>query len=218
MTKQLKLSALIVALMASTGAFATKPGYLVDQATDSVVRNNYQECWRTNYFDKATDGLVECGDATAAVVAPNEPQLRDEKIVLSANFLFGFDKATLRPEASSVLDPIVAKLAGAASVQLDKVTVTGHTDFIGTAKYNQELSERRAIAVSNYLVSRGVDRNKIQAFGVGKTQTKMTEVCQAEVAKLKTTAAKKRQALIACIEPDRRVEIDVKANVQKLVK
>lgn len=216
MTKQLKLSALIVALMASTSAFATKPGYAVDRDTDSVIRNNYQECWRTDYFDKATDGLVECGDATAAV--DRQPTLKDEKIVLSANFLFGFDKATLRPEASSVLDPIVAKLAGAASVHLDKVVVTGHTDFIGAVKYNKQLSERRAVAVSNYLVSRGVDRTKIEAFGVGKSQTKMTEVCQAEVAKLKTTAAKRRQALIACIEPDRRVEIDVKANVQKLVK
>lgn len=216
MTKQLKLSALIVALIASTSAFATKPGYAVDRDTDSVVRNNYGECWKTNYFNQATDGLVECGDAATAIVAPEE-KLVNERLSLSANFLFGFDKSTLRPEASTALDPIAARLAGAASVQLEKVTVEGHTDFIGTDKYNNALSQRRAHAVRNYLVAKGVDAQKIHAVGLGKSQTKMTATCKAETAKIKN-AARKRQALIACIEPDRRVDIDVRVNVERLVK
>lgn len=54
--------AMLVALL-SAQAHAVKPGYLADQGTDSVVRNSYNECWRTSAFDKATNGLVECGDA-----------------------------------------------------------------------------------------------------------------------------------------------------------
>jgi OOP family OmpA-OmpF porin len=71
MTKQLKLSALVAALLVSASAFAAKPGYTVDQSTDAVSRNNYGECWHTAYFDKAKEGLVECGDREAAKpVAP----------------------------------------------------------------------------------------------------------------------------------------------------
>ena len=69
---KLKLSglagALLVALF-SAQAHAAKPGYVVDQSTDAVTRNNYGECWKTTYFDKAKNGLAECGDAVAAAPA-----------------------------------------------------------------------------------------------------------------------------------------------------
>ncbi|MBP6116360.1 OmpA family protein [Neisseriaceae bacterium CLB008] len=217
MTKQLKLSALLIALAASSSvyaeSFATKKGYTGDLTEDSVVRNSYGECWENTYLNKSVDGLVECGDAVAAVA----PQYVDETVRLSANFLFGFDRATLRNEALETLNPLVQRLR---NTEVESVRVQGHTDFMGADAYNQKLSEERANAVRNYLVNNGVPAEKVVAEGFGKTQAKMTEQCKAEVAKLgsKVSAAKKRQVQIDCIEPDRRVDLLIRTQVRRQVK
>lgn len=219
MTKQLKLGALLVALVASAGAVAhEKPGYTIDNTTRSVVRNNYGECWENKYLDKNQKGLVECGDAKAAAPAPvaqPAPQYVDEPIRLSANFLFGFDKYNLRPEARATLDEIGQRIRS-SEANLEAVTVTGHTDFMGAEAYNQKLSERRAQAVVDYLVSKGVNPGKISAVGRGESQAQMTAQCQAEANKVKNKA-KRRTTLINCIEPDRRVDINIRTVVRKQV-
>lgn len=215
MTKQFKLGALIVALIASTGAVAhEKNGYTVDSKTTSVVRNSYGECWENSYLDKAKNGLVECGDREGA--APAVAEYKDELVKLSANFLFGFDKYNLRPEARETLDEVARRVTG-KNVDVQDVSVEGHTDFMGTEKYNQKLSERRALAVANYLVSRGVEAGKLSATGFGESQAQMTQSCQSETAGVKGKS-KKRAALIACIEPDRRVDIRIRSLVRKEVK
>ena len=90
---------------------------------------------------------------------------------------------------------------------------------MGSDKYNQALSERRANAVANYLVNQGVPAGKISAAGLGESQAQMTATCEAEVSKLgkKVSKAKKRAALIACIEPDRRVDVKIRSTVTKQV-
>lgn len=212
MTKQLKLGALILAAIASTGAVAAKNGYVVSEQSQEVVRNNYGECWKTGFFNKDTDGLVECGDAAAAPVAA--PEVKEEVVSLSSNFLFGFDKSNLRPEAVENLTALAGRLSG---TDVQSVRVEGHTDFMGSDAYNQKLSEARATAVANFLAQHGVQADKVSAVGLGETQARMTESCQAEVAKLgkKVSAAKKRAALIACIEPDRRVDVRISTVVTK---
>lgn len=216
MTKQFKLGALIVALIASTGALAhEKSGYTVDKEVKSVVRNSYGECWENSYLDKAKNGLVECGDRDA-VAAPEVAEYKDEVVKLSAKFLFGFDKHNLRAEARETLNEVASRVSN-PNVNVQDITVEGHTDFMGSDKYNQKLSERRALAVANYLVSRGVDAGKLSAVGYGESQATMTESCQAEVANVKGKS-KKRSALIACIEPDRRVDIRIRSLVREQVK
>ena len=218
MTKQLKLSALLVAVIASGSAMASemhgKHGYTISRESHEVVRNSYNECWQNTYLDKSTQGLVECGDATA--VAPAAPEYAEETVALSAKFLFGFDKYNLRPEASETLNSLAQRLSDS---KVESVRVEGHTDFMGSDQYNQTLSENRANTVANYLVNRGVPAQKISAVGLGESQARMTESCQAEVAKLgkKVSAAKKRTALIACIEPDRRVDVKIRTLVTKQV-
>ena len=218
MTKQIKLSALIVALMASTGAMAHEVhGYTTSQGSGEVVRNNYGECWENTYLDKATNGLVECGDKAPEAPAPQTVTERvNETISLQSEFLFGFDKYNLRPEAITTLNDLSAKLSQS---NVQSIRVEGNTDFMGSDKYNQALSERRANTVANYLVQQGVPADRVSAVGLGESQAKMTEQCQAEVAKLgkKVSKAKKRSALIACIEPDRRVDIQVESLVTREV-
>ena len=206
MTKQLKLGALIVAAIASANTLAasephTKHGYVVSRESQEIVRNNYEECWKTTYFDKETQGRVECGDAVAQ--APAAPEYADETVSLSAKTLFNFDKDNLRPQAIETLNSLAARLSD-ANVQAVRV---------------EALSERRANAVANYLVNQGVPAGKISAVGLGESQAQMTATCEAEVSKLgkKVSKAKKRAALIACIEPDRRVDVKIRSLVQKQV-
>ncbi|HGO7511598.1 TPA: peptidoglycan-binding outer membrane protein RmpM [Neisseria meningitidis] len=233
MTKQLKLSALFVALLASSTAVAGEAsvqGYTVSGQSNEIVRNNYGECWKNAYFDKASQGRVECGDAVAApepepepepapapvVVVEQAPQYVDETISLSAKTLFGFDKDSLRAEAQDNLKVLAQRLS---RTNVQSVRVEGHTDFMGSDKYNQALSERRAYVVANNLVSNGVPVSRISAVGLGESQAQMTQVCEAEVAKLgaKVSKAKKREALIACIEPDRRVDVKIRSIVTRQV-
>lgn len=208
MNKQLKLSALVAALLVSASAFAAKPGYTADQSTDAVTRNTYGECWKNTYFDKATEGLVECGDKEAAKPAPApvaeapKPVMVavKEKVTLSAKVLFDFDKAALRADAKNELDPLVNRLKGDAN--LKSVEVAGHTDYLGSEKYNQALSQKRADAVKNYFVAAGVPAEKVASVGKGETEAKLTEECKAK--KLKKKADRN-----ACLEGDRRVELTI---------
>ncbi|HET9045902.1 MAG TPA: OmpA family protein, partial [Casimicrobiaceae bacterium] len=122
-----------------------------------------------------------------------------QKITLASKALFDFDKAVLKPEGKAAIDSeILSKLPQVQKLEL--VLVTGHTDRIGTQQYNQKLSERRADAVRDYLVSKGVPKDKIETLGMGKTQPVPGVVCT--MTQLK--------ALIACLAPNRRVEVEVK--------
>jgi len=228
MTKQLKLGALFLALVASGAAMADssfnneKYGYTISEQSREVVRSNVEphgahECWENSFLNGEVDrlGLVECGDRQPeAPPAPAEPQVQETLVSLSSNFLFGFDKFNLRPEARTTLDELAQRLSQS---NVQSVRVEGNTDFMGSDAYNQRLSERRANTVSEYLVGRGVPAEKISAVGLGESQAKMTEQCQQEVRNLgrRVSAARKRSALIACIEPDRRVDVRIRTLVEQ---
>jgi outer membrane protein OmpA-like peptidoglycan-associated protein len=120
-----------------------------------------------------------------------------QKITLNASALFDFDKAELKPEGKEAIDrQVIAKLSQMQKLEL--VLVTGHTDRIGTVDYNQALSLRRADAVRDYLVSKGVPKDKIETIGMGLKQP------------LVQCDQKNRKELIACLAPNRRVEVEAK--------
>jgi OmpA-OmpF porin, OOP family len=173
-------------------------------------------CWRTGYWTPAM-AIVECdpdlvpkpAPAPAPAVTPPPPPppapapapapAAPQKITLATKALFDFDKAVLKPEGKQAIDTeVINKLPTVSKIEL--VLVTGHTDRIGTQAYNQRLSERRANAVRDYLVSRGVARDKIETLGMGKTQPVPGVVCN----------QKNMKELIACLAPNRRVEVEVK--------
>ena len=142
--------------------------------------------------------------ATPAPAPAPAPAAGVQKITLASKALFDFDKAVLKPEGKAAIDSeIISKLAGVQRLEL--VLVTGHTDRIGTQAYNQKLSERRADAVRDYLVSKGIARDKIETLGMGKTQPVPGVTCN-------MTAMKE---LIACLAPNRRVEVEVKGEATR---
>jgi len=105
--------------------------------------------------------------ATPATPAKPAPSSVRQSVVIQADALFDFDKSVVRPDGKKSIDEALAKIKG---VDLEMVIATGHTDSIGTDKYNQRLSERRAAAVKEYLVSKGIPASKITTIGKGESQ------------------------------------------------
>jgi OmpA-OmpF porin, OOP family len=104
--------------------------------------------------------------APAKPAAP-APQSVRQAVVIQADALFDFDKSVLRPDGRKSIDDAMSKLSG---TDLEMVIATGHTDSIGSDAYNQRLSERRAAAVKDYLVSKGIPAAKITTIGKGESQ------------------------------------------------
>ncbi|MFO1302775.1 MAG: OmpA family protein [Burkholderiales bacterium] len=201
-------------------------GVVKSAAYNSTAGLSGNLCYRTGYWTPAM-AIEQCDpDLVPKKPAPPPPPAQPapppapapkpapapapapqvQKITLASKALFDFDKAVLKPEGKAAIDSeIISKLNQVQKLEL--VLVTGHTDPIGTQQYNQKLSERRADAVRDYLVSKGVPKDKIETLGMGKTQPIPGVVCK----------QKNFKELIACYAPLRRVEVEVKgeATVKK---
>jgi uncharacterized membrane protein YgcG len=124
-----------------------------------------------------------------------------EKITLNTDVLFGFNKSELTPAGEQKLDELAKSAQGA---NVDKVVLTGHADRIGSDDYNQKLSEERAQAVADYLASKGVDRSHLQVEAKGESEPVTGNQCDRL-----GPENNKNQKLIACLQPDRRVEAEL---------
>jgi OOP family OmpA-OmpF porin len=189
--------------------------YAID-GRGEVVIDPYGLCWRTNFWTPAAaakdpagctcdkdllpKGACEPKAAPVAVVTPPpKPAVAPVKVkeTIAADALFDFDKAVLRPEGRAKLDDVAAK---SNQLVLEVVIAVGHADRLGKAAYNQKLSERRAAAVKDYLVSKGIPANRIYTEGKGSNQP---------VTKPGDCKGPKSPKVIACLQPDRRVDIEI---------
>jgi OOP family OmpA-OmpF porin len=208
----------------SVGALAQTPNGYVQSQPGTLRAQNYGTCVRTGYWAPSM-ATAECDPDLVpkppaapkpaappppkpeAKPAPAKPEAKPEaakpkpaaapvieKVTLQADALFDFDKAVVKPEARTKLDDLVSRMKG---VNLEVIIAVGHTDRIGSDAYNQKLSVRRAEAVKAYLVSKGIAANRIYTEGKGKRQP--VKNCTGGVSK----------AVIACLEPNRRVEVEV---------
>lgn len=164
----------------------------VRAADGTPVKNGTNElCWRASNWTPATahpdcDGALKPAPKAAPAPPPPPPPPPpaappappppppaappapvSEKVTYAADAFFDFDKAVLKPEAQAKLDDLVGKTKG---INLEVIIAVGHTDSIGTEEYNQKLSERRAEAVKNYLVSKGIEKNRVYTEGKGEKQ------------------------------------------------
>ena len=173
-----------------------------------VWKNATGLCWRAGYWTPAM-AIAECDPDLVprpAVVTPPPPPPPPvvkpapapapapkpapvaEKVTLAADVLFDFDKSILKNEGKNKLDDLATKVK---AINLEVVIAIGHTDSIGSDAYNQKLSVRRSESVKAYLVSRGVEPNRIYTEGKGEKQP---------VASNKTSDGRQK---------NRRVEIEV---------
>jgi OOP family OmpA-OmpF porin len=98
---------------------------------------------------------------------PPKPKPVAEKVTFAAEVLFDFDKSVVKPDGKAKLDDLAAKVKG---INLEVVIAIGHTDSVGTDEYNQKLSVRRSESVKAYLVSKGIEANRVYTEGKGEKQ------------------------------------------------
>lgn len=221
-TSRILTSLVFTAITLSNVAYAHEEGqngYLSD-TRGNVVKNNYGQCWRTGYWTPAM-ATVECdadlvkkaeapkaaeAPAPAPVAAIGPEKAAIEKVTLQAETLFDYDKAVVRADGKKTLDE---KVVGPMKQypQVEVVLVTGHADRIGSEKYNQNLSQRRADAVKAYLVEQGVDTQRIETAAKGESEPVVS--CN----EVKGKENRKNAKLVDCLQPNRRVVVEVK--VQK---
>ncbi len=198
-------------LTQSLGMRAEAERYRINDAVGNKGDINMFSLGLVYRFDQRKPAPVEKVAMQEPVAAPPQmvvvvmPAPAPKKVVFSADSdadaLFAFGKSDIKPTGQRVLDKFAADLKGA---DYDVITVTGHTDRIGSHAYNMKLSERRAEAVRDYLIAAaGIPAGKITAKGMDGAQpvTKPGE-CKGNKATKK---------LVACLAPDRRVEVEVAA-------
>jgi OOP family OmpA-OmpF porin len=98
---------------------------------------------------------------------PPPPKPTSEKVTFAADTFFDFDKAVLKPEGKAKLDDLTSKIK---NITLEVIIAVGHTDAVGSDAYNQKLSLRRAEAVKAYMVSKGIEANRVYTEGKGEKQ------------------------------------------------
>ncbi|TCP97683.1 OOP family OmpA-OmpF porin [Cricetibacter osteomyelitidis] len=184
--------------------FAAGLEYAIPGLTDLALRLEYQ--WvqgvgKDNEYAEDLDFTPNIGSVSLGLSyrfgqgAPVAAPIESKTFSLSSDVLFNSAKYNLKPEAAATLDGVYGEIAQVTNPQ---VSVAGYADRMGKEAYNLKLSQRRAETVANYLVSKGVDANAISATGYGEANPVTGNTCD---------AVKGRKALIACLAPDRRVEI-----------
>jgi OmpA-OmpF porin, OOP family len=189
---QMPMATAAAPMPAGTRVVAANGGTQVDNwqngTGEYVWRNGTNElCWRDANWTPATaavgcDGALVAAapaapapmaapaPAPAPAAAPPAPAPQPPaatKVTYAADAFFDFDKAVLKPEGKAKLDDLVGKIQG---INLEVIIAVGHTDSVGTDTYNQKLSVRRAEAVKAYLVSKGIEKNRVYTEGKGEKQ------------------------------------------------
>lgn len=224
--KHLALAAFLGAACISAQAAdaVANTGYVKDKE-NAVVRSASGECVHTGTWTKDQANIEGCDGYEKPVPVvettpepvehvTEQPQPTSRIFSLKADVLFDFNKSILKPKGKHALDQLHAEVDELRPEHLSSVTVRGYTDRIGSDKYNHKLSEARARAVANYLVAKngGIGVEKVQVEGHGKAHPVTGHACD---------KIKNRKKLIACLGPDRRVEIEVDgsttADVKKVV-
>jgi OmpA-OmpF porin, OOP family len=166
--KNLKnLAAFVATAALATAAMAQTVDNWRNGTGELVWKNGTNEhCWRDANWTPAT-AAPGCGAAVAAPAAAVAPVAAASKVTYAADAFFDFDKAVVKPAGKAKLDDLVGKIKG---INLEVIIAVGHTDSVGSDAYNQKLSVRRAEAVKAYLVSKGIEKNRVYTEGKGEKQ------------------------------------------------
>jgi len=183
MKKLNKVAMLIASAALASAAGAQSVDNWRNGTGDLVWKNGTNElCWRDANWTPATaaagcDGAIvapKAAPAPAAAPAAAAPKAAPApapaaatKVTYAADAFFDFDKSVLKKEGKAKLDDLVGKVKG---INLEVIIAVGHTDSVGTDAYNQKLSVRRAEAVKAYLVSKGIEKNRVYTEGKGEKQ------------------------------------------------
>jgi OOP family OmpA-OmpF porin len=187
MNKLNKLAMLFASAALATAAGAQTNDNWKNGSNELQWKNGTNEyCWRDANWTPATaaagcDGAIvpRAAAAPAPAVAPVAPRAAAPaavvvppatvatKVTYAADAFFDFDKAVIKPEGKAKLDDLVGKIK---AINLEVIIAVGHTDAVGGDSYNQKLSVRRSEAVKAYLVTKGIEKNRVYTEGKGEKQ------------------------------------------------
>ena len=187
MKKLYKVATLIAAVALASAAGAQSVDNWVNSSGLAWKNGSNELCWRDANWTPASaakgcDGaIVEAPKAAPAAPAAAAPAAAPKaaapaaaaqppaatKVTYAADAFFDFDKAVLKPEGKAKLDDLAQKVKG---INLEVIIAVGHTDSVGADAYNQKLSVRRSEAVKAYLVSKGIEKNRVYTEGKGEKQ------------------------------------------------
>jgi OmpA-OmpF porin, OOP family len=156
-------------------------------SNELVWKNGTNElCWRDAFWTPATafpgcDGAIVAPAPAAPVVAAPAPAVIAApapapapapatvatKVTYAADAFFDFNKSVVKPEGKAKLDDLIGKIK---DINLEVIIAVGHTDAVGSDAYNQKLSVKRSEAVKAYLVSKGIEKNRVYTEGKGEKQ------------------------------------------------
>jgi OOP family OmpA-OmpF porin len=192
-----------------------REGYLTDSTGNFVYSATPNQCWHTGSWTPALaqepcDPVIQkvavapipapppaATPMAAPAAVPLVVKPIPTRLSLSADALFEFDKSKLNSTGETQLNDLAGQIKAADAY---RVTVTGHTDRIGSTAYNQKLSVQRANTVRDYLTDKGAVSALITTSGKGETEP---------VTSLSTCKGKVTPKLIACLQPDRRVDVEI---------
>lgn len=164
-----------------------------DSTTETVNTNCLESAKTADATARAKADKELKLDSATSQVEPQETATPSDNGMRGTETLFDFDSADLRAAGRATLDDFVDQSNENSSAQ---ISVIGYTDRLGADAYNQQLSEQRMEAVKDYLVSEGIEANRISAEGKGHAEPNMSaDECPGE----------RSAAVIACLQPDRRV-------------
>ncbi|MGL4716384.1 MAG: OmpA family protein [Aeromonas sp.] len=165
-----------------------------------------QKTWESNMSVTTLELVMHPNRTTyvAPVAAPApepvpEPVIIDKRFALSSDVLFAFGKSSLKPEGVAALNTLYQQIVEIQPKD-GSALVIGYTDHIGSDAYNQQLSEARARTVADFLVSKGLPAGKVAIEGRGEASPVTGTQCN---------SVKGKTQQIACLAPDRRVEVRV---------
>ena len=188
--KKLNKLAMIIAAATFASAVGAQEINNWRNASGEVWKTGAGQCWRSRAWTPATaapgcDGAVAPAPKAAPAPAP-APQAAPapapaparapapapapaaaSKVTYAADAFFDFDKAVLKPEGKAKLDDLASKVK---AINLEVIIAVGHTDSVGSDAYNQKLSVRRAEAVKAYLVTKGIEKNRVYTEGKSEKQ------------------------------------------------
>jgi OOP family OmpA-OmpF porin len=195
-------------LAGMAGGAAAAPGYGIDSGS-SVVRTGFGEClhtprWSMDIAIPACEGKTAAVEeapkkaAVAAVETKTVIRKQLKPIRLQADALFEFDSAKLTDAGRAELNRVVASIPR-GQLENQQINITGHTDRLGPSEYNEKLSMKRANAVRDYLVAKGMSADRIATSGLGESRP------------LVDCEGKRGKRLVDCLAPNRRTVIEFSA-------
>lgn len=209
------MCALAMGVASGTATAQSNPenNALVLDQRGGVVKSGFGLCWHSgtgpapvstaecdpNYVAPLTAKSEPAPKPMAAAPAP-APKPVAQRVTLDADTLFDFNKADLRTEGRAALDSFVDQTR---DITPEVITAVGHADRFGSESYNQNLSEQRAASVKSYLLSKGIEANRVSTAGRGETQP-MTLAGHCLGAK--------STMVVACLQGDRRVDVEIIGN------